>query len=175
MDFDTATVILRLVVGSIFLAHGLQKMLGWFGGPGLKGTTQMMESLNMRPARLHAFSAATLETLGGTLLLLGFLMPVAAAAIVAVMVTAIQTVHFPKGFFNSNGGYEFNLTLIAVGLALACVGPGWLSIDHAIGLNWASWFWGLIALVAGTLGSVIAVSMGHHTAPHEEHSAAQST
>lgn len=163
MDFDVAMTILRLAVGSIFLAHGLQKLFGWFGGSGISGTAQMMESLHLRPPRLHAVFAGGAETLGGVLLLLGFLMPLAALAVVAVMATAIATVHLHKGFFNSNGGYEFNLTLVAAVLALACVGPGWLSLDNLVGINLAGWTWALAALIVGACGSSLAIAVGRHT------------
>lgn len=162
MDFDVAATILRVAVGAIFLAHGMQKLAGWFGGGGIAGTAQFMESLDLHPPRLHAAFAGSAETLAGVLMLLGFLMPLAALAVVAVMATAIITVHAKNGFFNSGGGFEFNLALIGVGLALACTGPGWLSLDNLVGIVWSGWQWALAALIVGTLGAWSAVAMGHN-------------
>lgn len=158
LDFDVSMTILRVVVGGLFLIHGTQKLFGWFDGPGMDGTEQMMQGLGMQPARLHAAAAATFETLGGLLLLTGLFVPVAALMLVAVMTTAIRTVHLAKGLFNHNGGYEFNLVMLAVPVAVASVGPGWLSLDNLFGVTWASWGWAVAALVAGVIGSTVAIA-----------------
>lgn len=153
MDFDVAVTILRLVAASVFLAHGLQKLVGWFGGSGIAGTTGFMQSLGFKPARLHAIASALSETGAGVLLLLGLLMPLAALLLLAVMFTAVASVHFSHGFFGGNGGYEFNLTLMAIGLALACVGPGWLSLDQLFSIDLFGWEWALGALVLAAVGA----------------------
>lgn len=121
---NLALLFLRVVVGVLFVGHGTQKAFGWFGGYGIAGTAGFMEQLGLKPGRLHATAAAVGETVGGLLVLLGLWTPVGAALIVAVMLVAIMTVHLPKGIWNSNGGYEYNLTLIGAALVLAATGPG---------------------------------------------------
>jgi len=111
-------LIVRLVVGGLFIGHGTQKLYGWFGGPGPAGTEQMMQGLNMHPPRRNALAAGATETAGGALLAAGLATPLAAAGLIGVMITAIRTVHLPNGPWNAEGGYEYNLVLIAALLAL---------------------------------------------------------
>ena len=160
---DLALFALHFVVGALFFAHGAQKLFGWFGGYGIDGTAGFMDQLGMRPARLHAVAAGLAETVGGILLALGLLTPIGAAMVIAVMVTAIITVHGTKGFFTSDGGYEFNLVLIAVAFALAGVGPGAWSLDIAIDVSWTGTGWAQVALGAGLLGGIEAVVQGRAT------------
>src|SRR5947209_4331600 len=121
---------LRLVVGGLFAGHGAQKLFGWFGGHGLEGTGHFFESLGLRPGRRHATAAGATEAGGGALLALGLLTPAAAAGLIGTMFTAIRKVHGPKGPWVTDGGYEYNLVLIAAVIALADVGPGDWSLDH---------------------------------------------
>jgi putative oxidoreductase len=148
-------LILRLVVGLALAAHGAQKLLGWFGGYGLTGTGQFLEQLGFRPGRAQAARAGLAEAGGGLLLAAGFLTPLAAAAILAVMIVAAVGVHLQKGFFAQNGGYEYPLVLGAAALAFAFTGPGLLSLDEALGLSWSGSVWGLGALVAGAVGGAV--------------------
>jgi putative oxidoreductase len=163
---DLALFALHFIVGALFFAHGAQKLFGWFGGYGIGGTAGFMDSLGMRPARLHAVAAGLAETVGGVLLALGLFTPIGAAMVIAVMVTAIITVHGTKGFFTQDGGYEFNLLLIAVAFALAGVGPGAWSLDNAIGISWTGTGWALVALGAGLLGGIGAVVQGRLASSH---------
>src|SRR5271167_3571701 len=117
-------LLLRLVVGGVFVGHGTQKLLGWFGGPGLDATAQGFEQLGMRPGRRNAIAAGAAETGGGALLAVGLATPVAASVLIATMLTAIHRVHAKNGPWVAKGGYEYNLVLIAAALALAEVGPG---------------------------------------------------
>lgn len=130
---NLALLFLRLVVGALFVGHGTQKAFGWFGGYGIAGTAGFMEQLGLKPGRMHATAAAFGETVGGLLVLLGLWTPVGAALIVAVMLVAIKTVHLAKGFWNTNGGFEFPLTLIAVALFLAANGPGAYTLLSLLG------------------------------------------
>lgn len=130
---NLALLFLRLVVGALFVGHGTQKAFGWFGGYGIAGTAGFMEQLGLKPGRLHATAAAFGETAGGLLVLLGLWTPVGAALIVAVMLVAIKTVHLAKGVWNTNGGFEYPLTLIAVALFLAANGPGTYSLPALLG------------------------------------------
>ncbi|HEX3433672.1 MAG TPA: DoxX family protein [Solirubrobacteraceae bacterium] len=147
-------LLLRLVVGGFFFGHGTQKLLGWFGGNGLQGTAEGFESLGLRPGKVHASAAGVTEAGGGTLLLLGLETPLAAAMLTATMLTAIRTVHGKNGPWASNGGYEYNVVLIAVAIALAEIGPGPLSLDALRGRERAGTGWALAALGAGAIGAV---------------------
>lgn len=148
-------LILRLVVGLTLAAHGAQKVFGWFGGYGLAGTGQFLEQLGFRPGRVQAALAGTAELVGGLFLAAGFLTPAAAAAIVAVMLVAAVSVHIKKGFFATNGGYEYTLVLAGAALALAFTGPGAFSLDQALGISWSGDAWGLASLAAGLIGGAL--------------------
>jgi putative oxidoreductase len=143
---------LRATVGAIFFAHGAQKLFGWFGGYGLQGTGQAFDSMGLAQGKRNALIAGASEVGGGALLATGFLTPLAAAATIGVQGQAIRTVHWDKGFFVSEGGFEFNLTLIAATLALADVGPGAWSLDRALGTERSGALWALAALGAGLAG-----------------------
>ena len=90
-------LILRLVVGGYFVGHGTQKLFGWFGGYGPDGTGQFFESLGLRPGKRHAIAAGAAEAGGGALLVLGAATPLASAALIATMLTAIHRVHLKNG------------------------------------------------------------------------------
>ena len=153
-------LVIRLVVGLLFVGHGTQKLFGWFGGHGREGTGQFFDALGLRPGRHHALAAGVAEAGGGLLLALGLVTPLAAAAITAVMTTAILTVHGAKGIWNSNGGFEFNLVLLAAAFAITGVGAGAWSLDHALSLDVAGTGWALAELGAGLLGAAGAVVTG---------------
>jgi putative oxidoreductase len=125
-------LILRLVVGLTLAAHGAQKLFGWWGGPGMKGWTQMVEKLRIRPAQPWAWVAALSEFGGGLLFALGLFSPLGSLAIMGSMLVAIATVHLSKGFWVTKGGYEFNLALIAAVVAVALTGPGAYSLDAVL-------------------------------------------
>ncbi len=146
-------LVLRVVVGGLFAAHGAQKLFGSLGGHGIAGTGQFFESLGLRPGERHARLAGLGEFGGGLLLILGLLTPLGAAALIGVMTVAILTVHAPKGWQATEGGYEYNVVLAAVAFALAAAGPGAWSIDHAIGFD-GGVAWGFLALAAGVLGGM---------------------
>jgi putative oxidoreductase len=146
-------LILRSVVGGYFVGHGTQKLFGWFGGHGLEGTGQFFENLGLRPGKRHALAAGAAEAGGGALLVLGAATPVAASALTATMLTAINRVHLKNGPWASNQGYEYNLVLIAAVLALAETGPGSPSIDNAIGSDLRGPKWAFLALLMGALGA----------------------
>jgi putative oxidoreductase len=130
--------ILRAVVGAMFVAHGMQKLFGAFGGGGLLGTAGYFESLGLSPGYPLAVAVAVAEFGGGILLVAGALTRYVCAALTLVMLGAIWNVHLPHGFFmnwaNAPGaghGVEFNLVVIGALLCLAFTGPGALSIDHS--------------------------------------------
>ena len=126
-------LILRVVLGVIMVAHGTQKLFGWWGGPGLRGTAGMCEHLAFRMPLAAACGLALAETVGGLSIALGLLTPLGALLVALVMANAVYLVHLPKGFFATNGGYEFNLSIAGGVIALAATGPGRFSLDRAIG------------------------------------------
>ncbi|RJX39212.1 DoxX family protein [Paenibacillus pinisoli] len=121
---DTGLLIMRVVIGLIFAGHGAQKLFGWFGGPGLKGTGGWFESIGVKPGALLAVVIGLFEVIGGILLALGLWMPVAAAMIIIPMIGAIVTVHGQNGLWMTKNGMEYNLILIAAAVGLALIGPG---------------------------------------------------
>ncbi len=162
------TLVLRLTVGGFVAAHGLQKLRGSFGGPGLAGTEKMMESLEMHPAPLQARAVALTETVGGIALAAGAATPVAAAGVIGAMVTAVRKVHFANGPWNSKGGYEFNAVLIAAAVAIASDGPGVISFDAIAGKKKWGVLGGLFALGAGVAASFAITEFSKRVAPDED-------
>jgi putative oxidoreductase len=167
---DAGLLLIRVVLGAIMAAHGAQKLFGWFGGHGLAGTGGWLESMGFKPAHLHAAVVGLAEFGGGALLALGLLTPLGAAAVAGVMFVAIATVHWSNGFFNTSGGYEFNLLIAASAITLAFTGPGEISIDHLAGWTLAGPEWGLAALgiSAAAAGSVLAMRRPPPAHAHEE-------
>ncbi|MET9016553.1 DoxX family protein [Streptomyces olivaceoviridis] len=129
---DLGLLLLRLSTGGVLAAHGAQKLFGWFGGHGLEGTGQYMESIGYAPGKLSATASGLAEAGGGTLLALGLATPAAGAAAAGGMAGA-AAVHMPHGFFAQEGGYEYAATLGLATAGLAIAGPGRLSLDHALG------------------------------------------
>ena len=123
---------LRIPVGIVLLAHGAQKLFGWFGGYGLEGTGQWMASIGLVPGYLMALLAGSAEFFGGIALILGLLTRPAAAISAFTMLVAIFAVHISHGLFISNNGYEFALTLFAATLALAIQGGGSYALDNSL-------------------------------------------
>jgi putative oxidoreductase len=163
---NLALFALRLVIGVVFVAHGAQKLFGAFGGAGLAGTGRFVERLGLRPGRLHASAAGVAELAGGALIAAGLLTPVGAAALIAVMTTAVLKVHRHNGLFFTDNGYEYNLTIAAVAFSLAGAGAGAWSLDRAFGLDLAGAGWALAALAAGILGGLAALGCGRLSAAY---------
>lgn len=126
---SVALLLLRVVIGVAFVGHGAQKLFGWFGGYGPKGTGGYMESIGMKPGVAMAVLAGLMELVGGILFVAGLFTPVAAVLIIATMLGAIIKVHAPNGFWSSSNGIEFPLTLLVIALAVALAGPGSISLD----------------------------------------------
>lgn len=125
-----STLALRLPIGIIFMAHGAQKLFGWFGGYGLEGTGNWMTSIGIEPGVLMALMAGSAEFFGGVFILLGLLTRPAAVSLAFTMLVAIFAVHFSNGLFMSNNGYEFGLALLAASVSLTLSGGGRLSADQ---------------------------------------------
>ncbi|MBV1839603.1 DoxX family protein [Photobacterium ganghwense] len=127
-----APLALRVPVGIILMAHGSQKLFGWFGGYGLEGTGQWMASIGLAPGFLMALLAGSAEFFGGLFILLGLLTRPAAAVVAFTMAVAIASVHLENGLFMANNGYEFGLTLLAMAVSLAISGAGKLGLDNLL-------------------------------------------
>ncbi|HYF27139.1 MAG TPA: DoxX family protein [Baekduia sp.] len=145
-----STNVLRIAVGGLFAGHGAQKLFGWFQGHGLEGTTGFFEQLGLRPGRRNAIAAGATEAAGGALLAAGVAVPAAAAGLSATMLTAIRTVHGDKGPWATEGGYEYNLVLLA---ALAAI------TEERHGARAAA-----AQLAAGAIGSALVVEAGRRAA-----------
>ncbi|MFF2876082.1 DoxX family protein [Gottfriedia sp. NPDC057991] len=122
-------LMIRLVVGILFIGHGAQKLFGWFGGYGLKGTGGWFESIGMKPGVTIALIAGLAEFIGGILFAFGFLTPVAGILIAGTMAMAIIKVHAPNGIWATSNGYEYNLTLLVVAISIVLTGPGKYALD----------------------------------------------
>jgi putative oxidoreductase len=127
MDFGL--LIIRVVIGVLFIGHGAQKLFGWFGGYGLKGTGGWFDSIGMKPGVTLALFAGLAELVGGILFAVGFLTPLAGIMIAGTMVMAIIKVHAANGLWATANGYEYNLTLVAVAIGVALIGPGQYALD----------------------------------------------
>lgn len=169
----TGLLIVRLVLGLIMAAHGAQKLFGWFNGPGLQGFAAGLERLGVRPGRPWALIAAVVEFGGGLLVAAGLLTPIAALFLAGDLLVAILTVHITKGFWNSNGGYEYPLALIGGLVGLSLIGPGPLSIDERIPLRLpqpGSW---LVIVILVLLGVIAAVAVPRMQAASQAEGAAK--
>ena len=145
---DLALALVRAVVGLVIAAHGAQKVLGVWGGPGLAGWTQGVSRMGMRPAVFWAWVSAFAELAGGIAFACGFLLPVVAAALTIQMAVAIARAHWGKGFWNTKGGIEFPFTLGAIAAINGIADPGVYSLDRTLGLP---------AMGAGVYVAVLAV------------------
>jgi putative oxidoreductase len=136
-----APVAIRLGLAVIFIAHGGQKLFGIWGGPGLQTTIEAFERSIAVPSYLTLIVVGT-EFFGGLTVLVGFLTRIAAAGLAADMVAAIIKVHLMNGFFlnwsitpGKGHGYEFNLALLAMSIALLLSGPGKFALDRMLGIE----------------------------------------
>src|SRR5262245_22448359 len=133
---DIVVTLLRLVLGAVFFAHGAQKVLGWFGGFGFRGTLGFFTQMMHIPAPLAVLAMAA-EFLGGIGLIIGLLGRVAAFGILCNMVVAILLVHRHFGLFANWGGdqkgegFEYHLLAIGICLAIMIRGSGALSLDRS--------------------------------------------
>ncbi len=152
-------LLLRLLIGLAFAAHGAQKLFGWFGGGRLEGTAGFFASLGYRAPALMALVAGLAELGGGLLLASGLLTPLAALALATVMLNAIVTVKWRQGFL---GGYELEATYLTVAIAVVATGPGRLSLDRAIGWddNITGPAWASVVLAGAIVTAVVTTTLG---------------
>jgi putative oxidoreductase len=158
---DVGLLVLRVVFGLFLAAHGYNKV---FGGGGLAGTARWFESLGMRWPQWQARVAATTEMGAGVLFAVGLLTPFAAAGMIGVMVVAGWSAHRHNGFFifRKGEGWEYVASIAIVAWGVATIGPGELSLDHAIGLDWTAldgWIGAVIAGVLGVGGAIVQLAV----------------
>ena len=161
---DAGLLVGRIVLGLLMAAHGTQKLFGWFGGSGLTAVSGFFESLGFRPGRFLATTAATVEVVGGLLLVAGFLGPIGPALILSVMIVAAISVHAANGVLGPNG-MEVTILYGAGAVTLALTGPGAYSLDALAGISAVltpeiAW----IALAVGAIGGVLNLAL-RRTAP----------
>lgn len=129
---DLAILLLRVTTGGTLMAHGAQKLFGWFGGYGLEATGQWMDSIGLSPGYLMALLAGSGEFFGGLALLLGMLTRPAALGTALIMLVAMVAVHWTNGFFITNSGYEYSLILMVISICILLHGAGKYSLDHTL-------------------------------------------
>ncbi|MCX4090761.1 DoxX family protein [Nocardia sp. alder85J] len=147
---DVALLLVRVVVGITMIAHGVNH---WIGGGKIAGTARWFGGLGLKQPVLQAWLSVLTEVGAGVLLIVGLLTSFASAAVVSVMLVAGLLAHRPNGFFVFKEGYEYVLVLAVVAVAIGILGPGWLSLDHAAGIEITGWAGGGIALLLGVAGT----------------------
>ncbi|HEY0641421.1 MAG TPA: DoxX family protein [Pseudonocardiaceae bacterium] len=150
---DLGLLLMRVVLGGIFIAHGGQKVFGWFGGPGLDGFAEDLAGMGFTQTDVLAAVTGFTELVGGSLVVLGLFTPLAAAGLLGVMVNAVW-VKWNAGLFAADGGFELELALGAMAAALVLAGPGRAALD-----NGRAWFRhpvvsGLLCLVIGVAAAL---------------------
>ncbi|MFJ9925682.1 MULTISPECIES: DoxX family protein [Streptomyces] len=156
---DGGLLLLRLAFGLPLAGHGAQKLFGLFGGRGLTATGKGFESLGYRPGKLFAAIGGLSELLGGLGLTLGLFTPLAAAAIVGVMINAMVTVTAAHGLWVDKGGVEYNIGIAVVALAVTAIGPGRLALDHYLPWGRGGWPHAALALGLGGLGAALVLAL----------------
>jgi putative oxidoreductase len=157
---NLALSLLRVTFGLFLAYHGYNKV---FGGNGLKGTAGWFGSIGMKWPEWQARLAATTEVGAGVLFALGLLTPLAAAGMIGVMVVAIWTVHWKVGFFvfKPDQGWEYCASIALVAFAVAMMGPGEWSVDHALDLSFDGWTGAIIAAVLGVGGAAAQLALSY--------------
>src|SRR5438552_6858800 len=125
---DILLLMLRVIVGIIFTAHGSQLLFGAFGGPGLANSVKMLD------VGWIGYLVVIGQFFGGLGLIFGFLSRFSAASLIIIMIGAIIKVHLKKGFFLQNGGFEYNLALIGLLAPLLILGPGRIAVGRFLPL-----------------------------------------
>ena len=156
-NFETLGIgllLVRVVIGLLMAAHGAQKLLGWFGGYGLRGTGQFFEQIGFQPGPAFAAAASISEIVSGLLVTFGFLGPVGPALMVSVMIVAAMTVHWEHGLFAAKNGIEMPLLYGITAFGLALTGFGQYSLDNWLGIaGYVPAIDTWIALASGIVGA----------------------
>ncbi|HEY1565199.1 MAG TPA: DoxX family protein [Gaiellaceae bacterium] len=153
-------LVLRATIGGYFFGHGMQKLVGWFGGHGPDGTGEYFEQIGLKPGRESALLAGAAEAGGGSLLALGLFTPAAVSMLTGVMTNAIRHVHRANGLWVTDGGVEYPVVILAALAAIADGGPGRFSLDEALGMRLRGPIVAAIAMGAGAAGAVYVAEHG---------------
>ncbi|MQA97226.1 MAG: DoxX family membrane protein [Streptosporangiales bacterium] len=158
MGADLGILVARLVIGLLFIGHGLGKLFGLFGQGGIQGTGAFMQSVGYTPGETMAIVAGVVELVAGVLLVVGFLVPLAAAMIIGDMINA-SAVKSADGFWIATGGFEYEFVLIVLAVAFAMAGAGAFSVDKE-----REWFRSrtggvAVAIVLGVVSGVVLLMM----------------
>ncbi|MGY5013269.1 DoxX family protein [Streptomyces sp. 900105755] len=152
-------LLIRLTFGLLLAGHGAQKLFGIFGGSGLTATGRGFDALGYHPGKVFALIGGLSELCGGLGLAVGLLTPLAAAAVIGVMINAMVTVSGANGLWIQNGGVEYSVSICVVALALTAIGPGRFSLDRFFPWRSGGWFPAAVALGVGGTGAAIALSI----------------
>jgi putative oxidoreductase len=152
---DWGLLLLRLTFGLLMAGHGAQKLFGLFGGSGLTATGRQFADLGFHPGKPYALVAGLSEFLGGLGLAVGLFTPLAAAALIGVMINAMVTVTGAHGLWDTDGGVEYNVGIAVVALTVAATGPGRLALDRFFPWRAGGWPAAGIALLLGGIGAAI--------------------
>ncbi|MYY00423.1 DoxX family membrane protein [Streptomyces sp. SID486] len=155
---DCGLLLVRLTFGLFMAGHGAQKLFGLFGGPGLTATGKGFDALGYHPGKLFAVIGGLSEFLGGLGLAVGLFTPLAAAALIGLMINAMVTVTAAHGLWESDGGVEYNVAIAVVAIAVAAIGPGRLAVDRYF--RWGQGGWAPAAFALGLGGIAAALSLG---------------
>lgn len=166
---DAAAMLLRLLVGTVFLGHGLQKATHRLGGGGLAAEAAVLARDGIRGGTASAAASAVSQIGAGALLVIGLITPLAVAGVIGTMAVAIGA-KVRHGFWVQNDGYEFPLFIAVTSAAIALVGPGSWSVDHALGFTpTATWSIAGIALgIAAGSGAAVLLRDPHATTPETD-------
>ncbi|MFJ8009177.1 DoxX family protein [Streptomyces fagopyri] len=152
---DCGLLLIRLTFGLLMAGHGAQKLFGIFDGDGLTVTARKLAALDYRPGKVYAVIGGVSELLGGLGFALGLFTPLAAAALIGVMINAMATVTAAHGVWATNGGLEYNLSIVVVALGVAATGPGKLALHHPFRWGRGGWPEAVLALLLGGIGAAV--------------------
>ncbi|MFJ3233897.1 DoxX family protein [Streptomyces sp. NPDC086787] len=156
---DWGLLLIRLTFGLLMAGHGAQKLFGIFGGGGLSETAKGFAELGFRPGKLFAVIGGLSELLGGLGLAVGLFTPLAAAAVIGVMINAMATVTGAHGLWETDGGVEYSVCIAVVALAVAAIGPGRIAVDRFFRWGDGGWTEAAVALGLGGIGAAITLSL----------------
>ncbi|MET9582761.1 DoxX family protein [Streptomyces sp. NPDC006539] len=156
---DCGLLLIRVTFGLLLAGHGAQKLFGLFGGDGLTATGAWFAATGYRPGKVYAVIAGASEILGGLGLTLGLFTPLAAAAVIGVMINAMATVTAAHGLWTQDGGMEYNLCIAVVALGIAAIGPGRLALDRPFRWGKGGWREAAFALFLAGIASAIVLSL----------------
>lgn len=152
---DCGLLLIRLTFGLLLAGHGAQKLFGIFGGDGLDATAKALDSLGYRPGKVYAVIGGGSELLGGLGFALGLFTPLAAGAMIGVMINAMVTVTAAHGVWVTEGGLEYNVSIAVVALGVAATGPGRLALDRPFRWGRGGWPQAAVALLLGGVSAAV--------------------